>query len=126
MANKDMLGVCHGCGQTKMVKASSQEEADRIATEECDCPAGELQRRKKEFDERLSELIGETAPEYGWEAAQSKETYEAIRKIGHIIAEGEIESAMIRIDKTNLKIKGGGKLTLERSKTIRQGGTIDK
>lgn len=123
---KDLLGVCSGCGQTKMVKAQTQEEADRIATEECDCPEGELTRRKKEFDDRLQELISETAPEYGWEPAKSQEIFERIQELGHIVCEGGIESAVIRIDKTTLKIKGGGKITLERSKTIRQGGTIDK
>ena len=126
MAGKDMLGVCQGCGQTKMAKAQTQEEADRIATQDCDCPAGELMRRKKEFDDRLNELIGETAPDNGWEPAKSKEVFERIQELGHIIIEGGIESAVIRIDKTTLKIKGGGKLVLERSKTIRQGGTIDK
>lgn len=51
---KDLLGVCSGCGQTKMVKAQTQEEADRIATEECDCPEGELTRRKEVQDPRRS------------------------------------------------------------------------
>lgn len=126
MASKDFLGICQGCGQTKMVKAESQAEADKIATNECDCPEGELQRRKKEFDDRLNELIGETAPDNGWEPAKSKEIFDRIQELGYVVIEGGIESAVIRIDKTTLKIKGGGKLTLERSKTIRQGGTIDK
>ena len=124
---KDMIGVCAGCGQTKQVRAETQEAADQIATMECGCKTGELIRRKKELDERLSELIGEQAPDYDWEPAKSEEIYEAIRQIGHIIAEGGIESVGIRIDKTNLKIAGrGGKITIERSKTVKQGGSIDK
>ena len=124
---KEMIGPCKGCGQTRAVKAQTQEEADRITTEECSCSAGELLRKKKELDRRLSELIGEEAPEYDWEPAKSAEIYEAIRKIGHIVAEGGIESIGIRIDKTNLKIAGrGGKITIERSKTVKQGGSIDK
>lgn len=120
-------GVCMGCGQIKTVRADSQEDADVIATEECSCSAGELLRKERELDQRLSELIGEEAPDHGWEAAGSADIYEAIRTIGHIVAEGGIESVGIRIDKTNLKIGArGGKIVVERSKTVRQGGVIDK
>ncbi len=127
MERKDMIGVCMGCGQTKTVKAKDQEEADAVATEECNCPAGEQIRKAKELDQRLSKLIGEEAPEYGWEAASSAEVFGVISAIGHLVAEGSIESVGIRIDKTNLKIGArGGKIIVERSKTIKQGGIIDK
>ena len=127
MERKDMTGVCRGCGQSRIVKAVNQEEADALVTEECSCQLGEQLRKKKKLDKRLSELIGEEAPEFGWEAAGSEEIFEAIKHIGHIVAEGGIESVGIRIDKTNLKIGAkGGKITVERSKTVRQGGVIDK
>ena len=123
---QDLLGVCQGCGQTMMVVATSQEQADEIATEKCDCPAGEMIRKKKELDERLGELIGEEAPQYGWDAT-TPEIFEAIRQIGHIVSEGKIESVGIRIDKTSLRIANrGGKIVIERSKTVKQGGSIDK
>lgn len=127
MEKKMMTGVCTGCGQTKTVRAETQEEADMIATSECGCARGELIRKKRELDQRLSELIGEEAPDYGWEPAGSTDVLESIRTIGHIVAEGGIESVGIRIDKTNLKIGAkGGKIVVERSKTVRQGGVIDK
>ena len=123
---QDLLGVCKGCGQTMMVVATSQEQADEIATEKCDCPAGEMIRKKKELDERLGELIGEEAPQYGWDAT-TPEIFEVIRQIGHIVSEGKIESVGIRIDKTSLRIANrGGKIVIERSKTVKQGGSIDK
>lgn len=119
-------GVCKGCGQTMMVVETSQEQADEIATEKCDCPAGEMIRKKKELDERLGELIGEEAPQYGWDAT-TPEIFETIKEIGHIVAEGKIESVGIRIDKTSLRIANrGGKIVIERSKTVKQGGSIDK
>lgn len=119
-------GVCKGCGQTMMVVETSQEQADEIATEKCDCPAGEMIRKKKELDERLGELIGEEAPQYGWDAT-TPEIFETIKEIGHIEAEGKIESVGIRIDKTSLRIANrGGKIVIERSKTVKQGGSIDK
>lgn len=123
---QDLLGVCKGCGQTMMVKTANQEQADDIATEKCECPAGEMIRKKKELDERLGELIGEEAPQYGWDAT-TPEIFETIKEIGHIVAEGKIESVGIRIDKTSLRIANrGGKIVIERSKTVKQGGSIDK
>lgn len=124
---KEIIGTCAGCGQTKVVHARTRKEADEIATQECSCKEGEQIRRINEIDKRLGELIGEEAPEYGWEPAGSVQTLEAIKEIAHIIAAGGIESAGIRINKTNLKIGSrGGKISIERSKTIRQGGLIDK
>ena len=56
---QDLLGVCKGCGQTMMVVATSQEQADEIATEKCDCPAGEMIRKKKDLKKvlRLATLL---------------------------------------------------------------------
>lgn len=123
---QDLLGVCKGCGKTMMVVATNQEQADEIATEKCDCQAGEMIRKKKELDERLGELIGEEATQYGWDAT-TPEIFETIKEIGHIVAEGKIESVGIRIDKTSLRIANrGGKIVIERSKTVKQGGSIDK
>lgn len=123
---QDLLGDCKGCGQTMMVVATNQEQADEIATEKCDCPAGEMIRKKKELDERLGELIGEEAPQYGWDAT-TPEIFETIKEIGNIVAEGKIESVGIRIDNTSLRIANrGGKIVIERSKTVKQGGSIDK
>jgi len=124
---KGMTGTCEFCGQTQFVSADTQAEADRLVTESCNCAGGELARKKKELKERLDELIGEQAPDYGWEPAGTAKAYKAICKIAEVIAEGGIESVGIRIDKTNLKIGNkGGKIIVERSKTVKQSGTIDK
>lgn len=123
---QELLGVCKCCGQTIMVVATNQGQADEIATKRCNCPAGEMIRKKKELDERFGELIGEEAPQYGWDAT-TPEVFETIKEIGHIVAEGKIESVGIRIDKTSLRIANrGGKIVIERSKTVKQGGSIDK
>lgn len=123
---KDMTGVCRGCGQTKIVKAATQEEADSAATLDCSCPAGELARRVKHVGEQLDELIGELAPDNGWDPVRP-EVYKAVRAMAECIAEDRITSCNMRIDDTNLKIsRSKGKINIERSKTIRQGGSIEK
>lgn len=121
-----MTGVCRYCGQTRIVKAENQEEADRSVTLNCNCEGGEFERKKKEVGSRLDELIGETAPEYGWEPAEP-EVFDTIRAMAMHILAGDIGSVGIRLADTNLKIsRNKGKISIERSKTIKQGGTIEK
>ena len=123
---KDMTGVCRGCGQTKIVKAYTQMEADSAVTMDCTCPEGELARRKKQVKEQLDELIGELAPDNGWEPVRP-EVFQTVREMAERIAENRITSCAMRIDETNLKIsRSKGKINIERSKTIRQGGSIEK
>lgn len=123
---KEMTGTCRECGQTKIVKAWNQEEADEAATLDCSCPGGELARRKKHVGEQLDELIGELAPDNGWDPVRP-EVFQAVREIANHIAENRITSCAMRIDDTNLKIsRSKGKINIERSKTIRQGGSIEK
>ena len=123
---KDMTGVCRYCGQTKIVKAEDQDDADDKVTLDCSCEGGEFERKKKEVGSRLDELIGETAPEYGWEPADP-DVYDSIRAMAMHVLAGDIGSVGIRLQDTSLKInRSKGKISIERSKTIRQGGTIEK
>ena len=123
---KELTGVCRYCGQTRIVKAADQESADDAATLDCGCPGGELERTKKHIKERLDELIGETAPDNDWTAVSLK-AYEAVISAAYCIAEGEIQTCAMRVDGTNLKIaRKGDKISIVRSKTVSQGGSIEK
>lgn len=123
---ESMTGTCRFCGQTKIVTAGSQEEADMIATADCGCHGAELARKKKHVGEQLDELIGELAPDNGWDPVRPK-VYEVILQLAYQITENHISSCAMRVDDTNLKItRNKGKINIERSKTVRQGGSIEK
>ena len=123
---KEMIGVCKYCGQTRAVMAQTQEEADEMASLDCSCPGGEAKRRREELKDRLSELIGELAPEFGWDPV-TPEVFKAVAAVADSVADGKIGSASFSIDGTSLKIKRNAKgIAIERSKTIRQGGSIEK
>lgn len=123
---KEMIGVCEFCGQTRAVTAETQAVADEMASLDCNCPGGEARRRRKELRDRLNELIGEMAPEFGWDPT-SPEIFDEIAAIADSVADGRIGSATFSIDGTSLKIKRNTKgIAIERSKTIRQGGSIEK
>lgn len=122
----DMVGNCKYCGQTAVVKAETQEEADAAATLDCNCQGGELERKKKQVKEQLDELIGEMAPDNGWDPVRP-EVFETIRSMADQIVEGNISSCAMRVDDTNLKIsRSKGKINIERAKTVRMGGSIEK
>ena len=119
-------GTCKHCGQTQIITAESQEDADERVSLECSCPGGELERRKKHVKEQLDELIGELSPDNGWDPVRP-DTFKTILEVGYRVAEGLITSCAMRVDDTNLKItRSKGKINIERSKTIRQGGSIEK
>lgn len=119
-------GICKHCGQTQIVKAESQEDANERTTLECSCPGGELERTKKHVREQLDVLIGELAPDNGWDPVRP-EVFETIKAMADRIAENLISSCAMRVDGTNLKIsRSKDKINIERSKTIRQGGSIEK
>lgn len=121
-----LTGTCQFCGQTKLLQAYDQEQADRMATENCDCPGGKIAKREKLVTERLNELIGEEAPDNGWDPV-SREAYDLILELAFLVVEGKMESAAIRIDRTNLKIRNaGGKIIVERAKSVKQGGNIEQ
>ena len=124
--SKEMIGVCAFCGQTRAVLAQTQEEANEMASLDCGCPGGEAERKRKELRDRLDELIGELAPEFGWDPT-TPEIFDEIAAIANSVADGRIGSAAFSIDGTNLKIRRNTKgIAIERSKTIRQGGSIEK
>lgn len=123
---EQMTGVCRFCGQTIITKAETQEEADRAATMNCGCPGAEIERTKESVREELNELIGEMAPDNGWEPARPN-VFNAVAKVSDCVVEGTITSATFRISETNLKIgRNKGKISVQRTKTITQGGTIEK
>ena len=121
-----MTGTCRYCGQTKIIKAEDQEHADALVTIDCNCEGGAFERQKKEVRDTLAALIGEQAPEYGWEAT-TPHIYECIANMADLVVAGDIASIGLRIAETNLKItRTKGKINVERTKTIKQGGQIEK
>ena len=121
-----LVGVCRFCGQTMVTDEETQDLADREATLNCKCPGAEIERTKESVKEELDDLIGELAPDNGWEPVRPK-VFETLTAVVDCIVEGTITSAAFRIDETNLKLgRNKGKITVMRTKTITQGGTIEK
>lgn len=120
--SKEMTGTCTFCGQTRIVRADTQEEADRMALADCNCQGAEMARTRGHVREQLDALIGELAPDNGWDPVRER-VFEAIEEMAYCISDGLVTSCAMRVDDTNLKIsRSKGKINVERSKTIWMGG----
>ena len=85
-----------------------------------------MERKKKQVTEQLDVLIGELAPDNGWDPVRPA-VFDTISEVAYRIAEDRIGSCTMRVDDTTLKIsRNKGKIDIVRTKTIRQGGSIEK
>lgn len=101
---EQMIGTCMYCGQTRLVYADSQDNADMIATEECGTCDNPVKRRKQLF-ENLDSLLGERAIDYGMPAVD-EETLDVIKDAGSEIISGNIEAATFKVKGTTVSIRG--------------------
>ena len=97
-------GVCSYCGQTQMVEADSDEEANRIATENCRCDAGKKARNARQCADNIEQICGSNAKEYGMEAVIT-DIIEALQGLGSLCVYGYIEAASIRLPDSTIAIK---------------------
>lgn len=56
-------GICRYCGQIKSVFAKTQEEADLLASEECECVGADIKKRKEAIEKNSALIVedGNTA-----------------------------------------------------------------
>ena len=122
---KNYEGVCRFCGQVQTVQASSQEEANEIATLSCNCDEAEAYRRREE----LMTLIDNTCQELPEDCRfvnMSIGQLKALRDLGSMVADGFIMKATIDIADSRCMInrKKDGSFTFRRNKVLCLGGDI--
>ena len=98
----EMTGACLFCGQTRIVEAESQREADRLASELCTCD-NSLKKARQLWD-NIDQLCGETARSYGMDIV-AEEVKEELKQIGTLCIHGLVEAATIRISDSSITIK---------------------
>lgn len=97
-----MTGVCRFCGQTRFVKADTQEEADRIAAENCTCDNS--LKKNKRLEDNIDQLLGEDSKDFGMEVVEES-TIDAIKEIGRLCIYGTIETAAFRVSDSAITVK---------------------
>lgn len=112
-----MTGCCLYCGQTRIVDAENQENADLIATRECGACDNPLKKSAK-LNSNIEELCGELAREYGMLPLE-EDTIDRIKDVGTLIISGDIESASFRVIDSTIGMKNTKNgVSVYRNKTI--------
>ena len=73
---KEMTGTCAFCGQTRLVIAEDQSEANRVAAEECTCDNN--LKKVRQCADNIDLICGKSATEYGMEIV-TEEVVDALK-----------------------------------------------
>ena len=122
---KNYEGVCRFCGQGQTVQASSQEEANEIATLSCNCDEAEAYRRREELMTLIDSTCQDLPEDCGF-VNMSVGQIKALRDLGSMVADGFIMKATIDIADSRCMInrKKDGSFTFRRNKVLCLGGDI--
>jgi len=116
-----MTGICKYCGQAKEVfDAQSQQGVDEQATAECSCEKATFERRKKDAKEKVKELFGKGAGDYGFSEA-SKLECALIEDTALKVLQGDVRKANYDIacgDKVSIKENADGKVVINRTRKL--------
>ena len=99
---KEMTGTCVFCGQTRLVEAETQTEADRIAAEHCTCDNNP--KKVRQCSENIEQICGESAKGFGMEIV-AEEVKDEIKNIGQLCVFGHVEAASFRLADSTIAIK---------------------
>ena len=99
---KEMTGTCVFCGQTRLVEAETQTEADRIAAEHCTCDNN--LKKVRQCSENIEQICGESAKGFGMEIV-TEEVKDEIKNIGQLCVFGHVEAASFRLADSTIAIK---------------------
>lgn len=121
---KTYMGRCRYCGREASVMAPDATEADFMVTRECSCHEGNLEDQLNQMHFHLQRLIGEEAPESGFDAAE-QEVLDRCIEVADLVVLNKIQNATLIFDNTKLVMKNNGKkCSIVRQKQIAQGGEI--
>ena len=109
-----MEGLCKNCGQMHLVSAETQEEADRIASESCDCENEAKWHRMME--ENVEMLCGEQSRNLKFIPLDDT-SLRYVKTTCELIHAGFISNAKFSAANSEIKINGvAGKVDIKRTK----------
>ena len=78
---EQMTGTCLFCGQTRLVEAEDQNEANRIASETCTCDNN--LKRVRQCSDNIEKICGETAKDYGMDIVV-EDVIDELKEVGKL------------------------------------------
>lgn len=104
MFKEAMEGYCPFCGQMQMVEATTEEEANSKAAENCNCDGSKKARSAKQCKDNIQETCGPNANEYQMDVLD-EEVIEIIKDLGSMCVYDNIEAASIRLPDSVVALK---------------------
>lgn len=119
------VGACRFCGQVQTIVAGRQEEADEIATLNCNCDDAEAYRRRKDLMTLIDSTCQDLPEDCGF-VNMSVGQIKALRDLGGMVADGFVMKATVDIADSRCMInrKKDGSFTFRRNKVLCLGGDI--
>ena len=99
---EQMTGTCLFCGQTRLVEAEDQNEANRIASENCTCDNN--LKRVRQCSDNIEKICGETAKEFGLDIV-TEEVIDSLKDTGKLCVFDYLQSATFRLTDSTISIK---------------------
>ena len=122
---KSYEGICKFCGQVQTVQADSQEEANMIATLNCNCDDAEAYRRREDLMTLINSTCQDLPEDCGF-VNMSVGQIKALKDLGGMVADGFVMKATVDIADSRCMInrKKDGSFTFRRNKVLCLGGDI--
>ena len=98
----DMTGTCPFCGQTRLVEADTQQEADILAGKYCTCD--NLLKKQRILEDNIDELCGANAQTYGMDQL-IEEAIDVLKAAGTLCLRECADSIAMRTAGTSISIR---------------------
>ena len=127
MENEIITGACRYCGQLHQTTGVTQEEADRIATQACQCDGARKEKRIRDVirdaREKADDLLGEIGEQEGFIQVENEGVRGLINDAITLVAYGELREASLQIigrGVVKVKSSGIGGVKIERTRTLKR------
>ena len=115
---KTMSGECRYCGKFRLVQATNEAEANRLATEQCKCEGATKERDRRNAIMRLKAAMQEPEEKSGFPRL-SGEIQGMVEEIAELILDYRINTASIDTGDRQIKMKmADGGLKFQQVKKI--------
>lgn len=98
-----MTGFCAVCGTGQTTQAETQEEADRKATETCNCPKGKPERIRRDFRRKIRDSAAEHKEKEI--TPLDDETVRIVLELADLVIAGRLNVATITWEEQEIEIK---------------------
>ncbi|MBR2674311.1 MAG: hypothetical protein IKE52_02505 [Mogibacterium sp.] len=113
---KELTGTCLFCGQTQLVNAETQKQADQLATENCSCD--NKLKKVRQCSDNIHTITGTEAQDIGMEPVTEK-VVEQLQELGKLVVYGYIEAASIKLTDSTITLKAiKGATSVSRKKVL--------